>query len=187
MRRSKYIAGIDEEFDINDYNKPKDGLVRRVGISFKNKDGDDHEDLRHSVVERPARACVKLMNIEDASILDDMRKLDEEILDDKVESDTITDVPEADDVSTDSKFGKYIEEVPHDVGSCPDLTSQLKSPVNLKTPLYSVNSKNSSEVVWPAVQLEEDVGGVTAAIPANDKAMVAGGEQIQRLAGAGLE
>ena len=31
------------------------------------------------------------------------------------------------------------------------------------------------------MQLEEDVGGVTAAIPANDKAMVAGGEQIQRL------
>ena len=66
-------------------------------------------------------------------------------------------------------------------GSYSDLTSQLKSPVNLKAPLYSVSSKNSTEVVWQAMQLEEDVGGVTAAIPANDKAMVAGGEQIQRL------
>ena len=207
----------------------RDGLVRRVGISYKNKDGDDEEDWRHSVVERPARACVKLMNIEDTSILDDMRKvrnLAEEILGNKVESVAITDGPEADYVSTDSNSGKCIEEVPHDVGgkidkvphyigeeikvshedapvkvklsykrqkkktqlerlkiesSCPDLTSQLKSPVNLKTPLYSVSSKNSTEVVWQAMQLEEDVGGVTAAIPANDKAMVAGGEQIQRL------
>merc|ERR1719430_2929985 len=88
------IAGIDEEFVVNDYNKPKDGLVRRVGISFKNKGGDDHEGSRHSVVERPARACVKLMNIEDTSILDDMRKVRksaEEILKDKFESDAITD------------------------------------------------------------------------------------------------
>ena len=235
----------------------RDGLVRRVGISYKNKDGDDEEDWRHSVVERPARACVKLMNIEDTSILDDMRKvrkLAEEILSDKVESDAITDGPEADDVSTESKSGKCNEEVPHDVGEKIDkvshddepvklklskkrqkkktelerlkienkeyneipiqprqskfrklissspamwknndvilfasgsysyLSSQLKSPANLKPPMYSVSSKNSSEVVWPAMQLDvEDIGGVTAALSANVTALVAGGEKIQRL------
>ena len=71
------------------------------------------------MVERPARACVKLMNIEDTSILDDMRKvknLAEEILGNKVESVAITDGPEADDVSTDSNSGKCVEEVSHDVG-----------------------------------------------------------------------
>ena len=62
-------------------------------------------------------------------------------------------------------------------GSYSDLTSQLKSPVNLKAPFHSV----SSEVVWPAMQLDvEDIGGVTAALSANVTALVAGGKQIQR-------
>ena len=67
-------------------------------------------------------------------------------------------------------------------GSYSYLSSQLKSPANLKPHMYSVSSKKSSEVVWPAVQLDvEDIGGVTAALSANVTALVAGGEQIQRL------
>ena len=65
-------------------NVGKDGLVRGVGISYSNK--DDADDWRHSVVERPVRAVVKLMNVEDTSILDDMekvRKLAEAMLNDK--------------------------------------------------------------------------------------------------------
>ena len=53
----------------------RDGRVREVGISYKCKDFDDENNWKHSVVERPARAVVKLMNIEDTSIIDDMKKV----------------------------------------------------------------------------------------------------------------
>ena len=45
----------------------RDGNVRDIGVSYKNKDDEDSEDYdwRHSGVQRPARAVVKLFNIED--------------------------------------------------------------------------------------------------------------------------
>ena len=52
-----------------------DGQVREVGVSYKSKIDDD--DWRHSVVERPARNVVKLANIEDTSLMEDMRKVHE--------------------------------------------------------------------------------------------------------------
>ena len=54
----------------------RDAKVREVGIAFKNMDEDG--DWKHSLVERPARSVVKLMNIEDTSIIEDMKKVQEE-------------------------------------------------------------------------------------------------------------
>ena len=55
----------------------RDGKVREVGIAFKNMDEDG--DWKHSLVERPVRSVVKLMNIEDTSIIEDMKKVQEEV------------------------------------------------------------------------------------------------------------
>ena len=58
----------------------RDGCIREVGISYSIME-EDHktpvEELgwRHSVVERPARAVVKLFNLEDTNILDDMKQV----------------------------------------------------------------------------------------------------------------
>ena len=38
---------------------------------------DEDENWRHSVVERPARSVVKLVNIEDTSLIEDMKKVEE--------------------------------------------------------------------------------------------------------------
>ena len=64
--------------------KSKDKKVRRVGISyrFKNEDGE----TKFNVVERPSREVVKLMNIDDTSLLDDIKAVQEaakKILDNK--------------------------------------------------------------------------------------------------------
>ena len=58
-------------------NIGRDGKVREVGIAFKNM--DEEEDWKHSLVERPVRSVVKLMNIEDTSIIEDMKKIEEEV------------------------------------------------------------------------------------------------------------
>ena len=64
-------------------NIGRDGKVRSVGVSYKimveHNDKVYHEDFewKSSVVERPARAVVKLMNIEDTSILEDMKKVED--------------------------------------------------------------------------------------------------------------
>ena len=76
-------------------NTGRDGKVRSVGVSYKImvEDGGKiyNEDFewKNSVVERPARAVVKLMNIEDTSILEDMNKVQDlvkEILNDNEKS-----------------------------------------------------------------------------------------------------
>ena len=62
-------------------NVGRDGKVRSVGISHKIMIEHDnkvyHEDLdwKHSVVERPVRAVVKLMNIEDTSLLENITQV----------------------------------------------------------------------------------------------------------------
>ena len=61
----------------------RDGKVRSVGISYKtmieNNDKVYNEDMewKNSMIERPVRAVVKLMNVEDTSLLEDMRKVQE--------------------------------------------------------------------------------------------------------------
>ena len=55
----------------------RDGKVREVGIAFKSM--DESGDWKHSLVERPVRSVVKLMNIEDTSIIEDMKKVQEEV------------------------------------------------------------------------------------------------------------
>ena len=62
-------------------NIGRDGRVRSVGISYKIMvERDDkvfHEDLewRHAVVERPARAIIKLVNIEDTSLMENIANM----------------------------------------------------------------------------------------------------------------
>ena len=53
----------------------RDDRIRNVGISYKcDTEGDGY---RHSVVERPSRAIVKLWNVEDTTLLDDMKNAHE--------------------------------------------------------------------------------------------------------------
>ena len=54
-------------------NISKDGKTRTVGISYKH-DTEDGE-RKFSIVERPVRECIKLMNIEDTSLLDDIKQV----------------------------------------------------------------------------------------------------------------
>ena len=70
----------------------RDGNVRSVGISYKTMIEDDkkvyNEDFewKNSMVERPVRAVVKLTNLEDTSLLEDMKKVQDlvkEIIDNK--------------------------------------------------------------------------------------------------------
>lgn len=64
-------------------NTSKDGKIRTVGVSYKH-DTEDGE-RKFSIVERPVRECIKLFNIEDTSLLDDIRsvqKASQELLDD---------------------------------------------------------------------------------------------------------
>ena len=61
-----WLIGKVEFIDIS-----KDGKVRTVGVSYKH-DTEDGE-RKFSIVERPARECIKLFNIEDTSLLDDIR------------------------------------------------------------------------------------------------------------------
>ena len=65
-------------------NVSKDGKIRTVGVSYKH-DTEDGEQ-KFSIVERPARECIKLLNIEDTSLLDDIRavqKSSQELLDEE--------------------------------------------------------------------------------------------------------
>ena len=62
----------------------KDNKVRKVGVSYKQTNDDGEGEI--NVIERPARECVKLFNIEDSTLLDDMkavREASKKILDEK--------------------------------------------------------------------------------------------------------
>ena len=53
----------------------KDNKVRKVGISYKQTNDEGEGEI--NVIERPARECVKLFNIEDSTLLDDMKAVRE--------------------------------------------------------------------------------------------------------------
>ena len=53
----------------------KDGKVRKVDVGYKFDTESGSREFR--VVERPARECVKIWNIEDTTLLDDIRKVRE--------------------------------------------------------------------------------------------------------------
>ena len=55
--------------------KSKDGKVRTVGISYKHDTENGERKFR--IVERPVRQTVKLMNIDETSLIDDIRKVHE--------------------------------------------------------------------------------------------------------------
>ena len=54
-------------------NTSRDGKVREVGLAYKIMDEDD--SWKHFVVERPSCAVVKLMNIEDTALIEDIKKV----------------------------------------------------------------------------------------------------------------
>ena len=54
-------------------NTSRDGKVREVGLAYKIMDEDD--GWRHFVVERLSCAVVKLMNIEDTPLIEDIKKV----------------------------------------------------------------------------------------------------------------
>ena len=62
----------------------RDGKVRNVGISYKHDTESGERKL--SIVDRPVRECIRLLNIEDTSLLEDIaavKKQAEKILDDE--------------------------------------------------------------------------------------------------------
>ena len=50
----------------------KDGFVRHAVISYKDVSGDCPEDWAHRSVERPVRNIIKLFNIEETSLMEDI-------------------------------------------------------------------------------------------------------------------
>ena len=54
--------------------KSRDGKIREAEIAYKCQDLDDNT-WRHSTVERPVRSIVKLWNLEDTSILENLRSV----------------------------------------------------------------------------------------------------------------
>ena len=87
----------------------RDGNVREVGIAFKNMDED--ENWRHSVVERPARSVVKLVNIEDTSLIEDMKKVEELSRIILGKQKPVSDEKKGEhEVSTDDKVNNYEDE-----------------------------------------------------------------------------
>ena len=78
---SQWRVGKVEKVMVGD-----DGFVRRAIISYKDTSSDCSEDWLHRTVERPVRNLVKLFNIEETSLMDDIanaRKLAQDILDSK--------------------------------------------------------------------------------------------------------
>ena len=53
----------------------QDGLVREVNISYKDTEGDDPSDWMFRSVNRPVRNIVKLFNIEDTCLMDDINEV----------------------------------------------------------------------------------------------------------------
>ena len=94
----KWLIGKVEFVNIS-----KDGKARTVGVSYKH-DTEDGE-RKFSIVERPVRECIKLMNIEDTSLLDDIKavqKASQEFLDkDKIIPQHLMDRAFDDDSTTD--------------------------------------------------------------------------------------
>ena len=110
-------------------NVGRDGKVQSVGISYKIMVESDekvfHEDheWRHEVVERPVRAVIKLDNIEDTSLMENIAKIQElvkEILYNKKTRSALNsnenpddvlkaDVPVADDAKATKQGEKDVE------------------------------------------------------------------------------
>ena len=67
---SKWLIG-----KIEGTKKSKDGKVRKVDIGYKFDTEQGSREFR--VVERPVRECVKLMNLEDTTLFDDIKTVRE--------------------------------------------------------------------------------------------------------------
>ena len=100
--------------------KSRDGKIREAEIACKCQDLEDNT-WRHSTVERPVRSIVKLWNLEDTSILDNLRSVEamsKEIL-------NISDAPSSAHIDAfNSSEGKYYN------SNCSNMLSQ-KDCVNL--------------------------------------------------------
>ena len=57
----------------------RDGKIRTVGISYKHDTEDG--DRKLSIVERPVRECIRLLNIEDTSLLEDIAAAQKQAMD----------------------------------------------------------------------------------------------------------
>lgn len=85
----------------------RDNLVRKIGVSYKQTNEGGRENM--NVIERPVRECIKLFNIEDTSLIDDIeavRKASAKILDNQrvmsePELEKITDKEEENDKPDD--------------------------------------------------------------------------------------
>ena len=98
-----------------------DNMVRKVGISYKQINMDTMEG-EINVVERPVRECVRLFNIEDTSLLDDIqavRAAAEKILDEG----NIVPISELDQIRDDTEKNTAHED-PREVDDSPKKTDK---------------------------------------------------------------
>ena len=68
---SKWLVGKVEDVKLS-----KDGKVRRIIVGYKYSSEEGEKTFR--VVERPVRECVKLLNIDDTTIFEDIERVREE-------------------------------------------------------------------------------------------------------------
>ena len=133
----------------------RDGKVRSVGISYKTmiENGDKvfNEDIewKDSMVERPVRAVVRLMNVEDTSLLEDMRKVQElvkEILDKKSggEENKTRDEVQRDPKENDSDFSEADGLEADDAMKSPEIFEKSKPELDSRD--VKVHKRRKSEV-----------------------------------------
>ena len=134
----------------------RDGKVRSVGISYKTmiENGDKvfNEDIewKESLVERPVRAVVRLMNVEDTSLLEDMRKVQElvkEILENKSgeEENKTRDEVQMDSKENDSDFSDADGLEADDAMKSPEIFEKSKPRLGSRD-VKKVNKRRKSEV-----------------------------------------
>ena len=143
----------------------RDGNVRSVGISYKTMIENDkkvfNEDFewKNSLVERPARAVVKLTNIEDTSLLEDMKKVQDlvkDIIDNKTSINKHFKEPE--DVKLDSN-DKILDA---DGQEADDAEKETVDESRLKTKLTNdVKKKAKKKRKTEIEKLLEDNTGIT--------------------------
>ena len=143
----------------------RDGKVRSVQISYKIMIENDkklyHEDFewRHSVVERPARAVVKLMNIEDTSLLENMAKVQDLVK-------KILKKEEDEDVLDENKL--KLEGNIQDITNDDHLNKAVNSFTNKSDDCfanYSVSKQDGTIIKWPKnIMDEEQIGLLTNAV-----------------------
>ena len=165
---------------------------------IENQNKAYHEDFewKHSVVERPARAVVKLMNIEDTTIIDDMKKVQEmvkKILNNEEKVISVLDSKENfdDSLEADGQEADDAERVKALVEEESEKETEPKKRIKISPPnrnqadvmsyiqMNLAISSGATSIHWPNyISTEEQIGLTTAAIWDGVTEMIAEGAAV---------